>query len=84
MVITEGIGVTLSTWIMANTDGIWSSLAPAKNSLEVVRMLPLTAPKVERATNIGMSQAAPPYILLAKVTATASEPRTSLWEGWKG
>ena len=78
--MTAGTGVTLLTWIMANTPGICLSLAPTKKSLEVVRMFPLMAPKVERATDIGMTQAARPYILEAKVTATASEPRTSLIE----
>ena len=37
----------------------------------------MTAPNVEHATKNGMTLANLPYILLAKVTATASEPSTS-------
>ena len=47
------------------------------NSLEAVRRVPLTPPKVEQATKRDMTQAMLPYSLLEKVTATASEPRTS-------
>ena len=85
MTTTLGRGVTLVTWIMARAAGICPSLAPAKNSLEVVSMFPFTAPKVDRATKMGIIQAICPYSLLAKVTATASEPRTSLTERvvWK-
>lgn len=39
--------------------------------------MPFTAPKVDRATKIGMLMAKGPNSLLAKATATASDPRTS-------
>lgn len=50
-----------------------SYLAPEKKSLEEVSRVPLTAPKVEQATKIGMNQEYLPYIRLANVTATASD-----------
>ena len=48
-------------------------LAPEKKSLDEVSRVPLTAPKVEQATKIGMNQDQLPYMRLAKVTATASD-----------
>ena len=91
--ITLGTGVALSTCIQVNRDGIWPSLAPTMNNLEAVRRVPLTPPKVEQATNRDMIQAILPYNLMMmletmmimmvmmylseKVTATASDPRTS-------
>ena len=50
-----------------------SYLAPEKKSLEEVSRVPLTAPKVEQATKMGMNQEYLPYIRLANVTATASD-----------
>ena len=91
--MTLGTGVALSTCIQVNRDGIWPSLAPTMNNLEAVRRVPLTPPKVEQATNRDMIQAILPYNLMMmsetmmimmvmmylseKVTATASDPRTS-------
>ena len=75
--MTLGTGVIRLMEIMVRAPGIWPSRAPAKNSLEEVRSWPLTAPKVLQATKMGMIQAIRPYSRLAKVTATASEPRTS-------
>lgn len=45
--------------------------------LEDVSKIPFTAPKVDMATNTGIVQAIIPKSRLAKVTATASEPKTS-------
>ena len=55
------------------------------NNLEAVNKVPFTPPKVEQATKSDMIQAMLPYSLLEKVTATASEPRTSETESvvWK-
>ena len=77
MTTTLGMGVVLLMEIMVSAPGIWPSLAPEKNNLEDVSNCPLTAPKVEQATKMGMIQAILPYSRLANVTATASEPRTS-------
>ena len=75
--MTLGTGVALLTWIQVSKAGIWPSLAPTMNNLEAVSKVPLTPPKVEQATKRDMTQAMLPYSLLEKVTATASEPRTS-------
>jgi hypothetical protein len=50
-----------------------------------VKRIPLTPPKVERATKTGTIQAQFPYNLSANVTPTASAPRTSVTERveWK-
>ena len=77
MTTTLGMGVVLEMEIMVSAPGICPSRAPEKKSLEEVSSWPLTAPKVEHATKMGMIQAMRPYRRLAKVTATASEPRTS-------
>ena len=42
-----------------------------------VKRIPLTPPKVDMATKIGIKNAKCPNILSVKVTATASDPRTS-------
>ncbi len=48
-----------------------------KSYLLEVKRMPFTPPKVDMATKMGMRKAKWPNILSAKVTATASEPRTS-------
>ena len=77
MTMTLGMGVALLMEMLVSTPGICPSLAPEKKRREEVSSWPLTAPKVEQATKMGMIQAILPYSLLAKVTATASEPSTS-------
>ena len=51
--------------------------ARKNNDLEDVKRIPLTPPKVDSATKRGTIHAQFPYNSLAKVTPTASAPRTS-------
>ena len=46
------------------------------NDLEDVKRIPLTPPKVDRATKTGTIQAQFPYNFSANVTPTASAPKT--------
>jgi hypothetical protein len=69
----DGIGVKHLTLISEMAAGRWPFLAPTKNSLELAKIAPFSDPKVEQATNKGISQANIPSILSPKVTATARE-----------
>jgi hypothetical protein len=54
--------------------GKWPFLAPTKNNRELANIAPLSEPKVEQATNNGISIASDAgSILSPNVTATASE-----------
>lgn len=50
-----------------NRSGRWPSWEPVRNSLEDVNRIPLTPPKVERATKIGTSQCSLPNVLAPKI-----------------
>ena len=55
-----GIGVLVDVVMKAMVRGICPSLAPTKNNLDDAKIPPLTEPKVEHATNSGISQAIGP------------------------
>jgi hypothetical protein len=69
----EGIGVKHLTLINEIAAGRWPFRAPTKKSLELAKIAPLSDPKVEQATNSGISQANIPNILSPNVTATAKD-----------
>jgi hypothetical protein len=69
----DGIGVKHLTLISEIAAGRWPFLAPTKNNRELAKIAPFSDPKVEQATNNGISQANIPSILSPKVTATARE-----------
>lgn len=75
--ISDGIGVILSTWIKLNKSGKCPSWDPVRNTLADVNRIPLTPPKVDKATKIGTSQCRLPNILAPKETATAGEEMIS-------
>jgi len=75
----QGIGVRWLRFMRDMLRGMCPFLAPTKNNLDEAKIPPLTAPKVEQATKKGMSQRkADPNNLLANVTATAFEERSSV------
>jgi hypothetical protein len=55
-----GIGVRVEVVIKDIVRGILPSLAPTKKSLEDAKIPPFTDPKVEHATNTGMTHAIGP------------------------
>ncbi len=63
----QGIGVLLCMLSSAIALGMCPQRAPAKNSLEEVKMPPLTDPKVEQATNRGITHHIGPSMRYAKV-----------------
>lgn len=69
----DGMGVRHLMLISEIAAGKWPFLAPTKNNRELAKMAPLSDPKVEQATNNGISQANMPNILSPNVTATASD-----------
>lgn len=58
--ISDGIGVCFSTWKREKKAGIWPSCAPVANNRADVNRTPFTPPKVDSATNTGISQLHPP------------------------
>jgi hypothetical protein len=58
--ISEGIGVSLLTWNSVKKAGIWPSWAPVAKRRAEVNRTPLTPPKVDNATNTGITHLQPP------------------------
>lgn len=54
--ISEGIGVCFSMWKSVKNAGIWPSCAPVANNRAEVNRTPFTPPKVDNATNTGITQ----------------------------
>lgn len=73
MKMIDGIGVKHLMLISEIAAGRCPFLAPTKNSLELAKIAPFNDPKVEHATNNGISHANIPSILSPNVTATANE-----------
>lgn len=69
----DGIGVKHLTLINAMAAGKCPFRAPTKKSRELAKIAPFNDPKVEHATNNGISHANIPSILSPNVTATANE-----------
>lgn len=73
MKIIDGIGVKHLMLISEIAAGRCPFLAPTKNSRELAKIAPFSDPKVEQATNSGISHANIPNILSPNVTATATD-----------
>lgn len=73
----DGTGVKYLIEIIASNSGSCPSRAPAKNILDEVKIIPLTLPMQEIATNKGIKCFTGPKTLSANVNATAGDSRIS-------
>lgn len=73
MKMIDGIGVRHLMLINEIAAGRCPLRAPTKNNRELAKIAPLSEPKVEHATNSGITNANIPNILSPNVTATAND-----------
>lgn len=73
--INDGIGVKQLILTREMAAGKCPFRAPTKNNRDEAKIAPFSDPNVEQATKSGIIQANQPSVLLANVTATASDDK---------